>query len=59
MTQKLNCVLDTANKEPGKMGDEYVSVEPLLLVLVKEKDNASRKILTDAGATKDKTKPSQ
>jgi len=53
MTQKLNRVLDTANKEAGKMGDEYVSVEHLLLALLIEKDNASGKILKDAGATKE------
>ncbi|MGP8338067.1 MAG: Clp protease N-terminal domain-containing protein, partial [Methanosarcinaceae archaeon] len=53
MTQKLNRVLDTANKEAGKMCDEYVSVEHLLLALVIEKDNASGKILKDAGVTKD------
>ena len=53
MSQKLNRVLDTANKEAGKMGDEYVSVEHLLLALINEKDNASGKILKDAGATKD------
>lgn len=53
MTQKLNRVLDTAKKEAGKMGDEYVSVEHLLLALVIEKDNACSKTLKDAGATKD------
>ncbi len=53
MTQKLNRVLDTAKKEAGKMGDEYVSVEHLLIALVIEKDNACSKTLKDAGATKD------
>jgi len=37
MSQKLNRVLDTAKKEAGKMGDEYVSVEHLLLALASKK----------------------
>ncbi|MGP8337015.1 MAG: Clp protease N-terminal domain-containing protein, partial [Methanosarcinaceae archaeon] len=53
MTQNLNRVLDIANKEAGSMGDKYVSVEHLLLALIIEKDNASEKILKDAGETKE------
>ena len=53
MTQKLNRVLDASGKIAGKMDDEYISVEHLLLALLAEKDSAASKFLKDAGITKD------
>jgi ATP-dependent Clp protease ATP-binding subunit ClpB len=38
LTQELNHVLDTAESEAGKLGDEYISVEHLLLAMVEVKE---------------------
>jgi ATP-dependent Clp protease ATP-binding subunit ClpB len=54
MTRKLNRVLDSASREAGKMQDEYISVEHILLALVGETDSFSSQILTGAGATREK-----
>jgi ATP-dependent Clp protease ATP-binding subunit ClpB len=54
MTRKLNRVLDGASREAGKMQDEYISVEHILLALIDETDSFSSKVLLDAGATRDK-----
>ncbi|KAF5424235.1 MAG: ATP-dependent Clp protease ATP-binding subunit ClpB [Candidatus Methanomarinus sp.] len=53
MSQNLNRVFDTAKKEANQMKDDYISVEHLLLALIKETDSISSKILLSAGVTKD------
>ena len=53
VTQRLGRVLSRAEEEAGKLKDEYVSVEHLLLAIVAEPGAAS-KILRDAGLTNDK-----
>jgi len=53
MSQNLNRVFDTAKKEANQMKDDYISVEHLLLALIKETDSISSKILLSAGVTRD------
>ena len=47
-----NKVIQTTMDESQKMGDEFVSIEPLLLALLKVNSSASR-ILKDAGCTEE------
>jgi ATP-dependent Clp protease ATP-binding subunit ClpB len=54
MTQTLKRVLDSANKTAGKMQDEFVSVEHLLIAIAEEKDSVAGKILAGEGITKDR-----
>ncbi|MDI3539264.1 MAG: ATP-dependent Clp protease ATP-binding subunit ClpB, partial [Methanolobus sp.] len=54
MTQTLRRVLDTASREAGKMKDEYVSVEHLLLAIVGESSCAGSRILASEGVTRDR-----
>ncbi|NYT20144.1 MAG: ATP-dependent chaperone ClpB [Methanosarcinales archaeon] len=49
VSQSYNRVLDTADKEARSMNDEYVSVEHLLIALLKEKGSPSYRILGEAG----------
>ncbi|HEY6421055.1 MAG TPA: Clp protease N-terminal domain-containing protein, partial [Candidatus Binataceae bacterium] len=52
-TQRLGRVLARAEQEAGKLKDEYVSVEHVLIAMLDEPGAAS-KILRDAGLTHDK-----
>jgi ATP-dependent Clp protease ATP-binding subunit ClpB len=52
-TQRLGRVLARAEKEAGKLKDEYVSVEHVLIAMLDEPGAAS-KILREAGLTHDK-----
>ncbi len=54
MTQTMRRVLDTAVQEAGKMKDEYVSVEHLMLAIVSEKDSHCGKILAGEGVTRER-----
>ncbi|HDH53705.1 MAG TPA: ATP-dependent chaperone ClpB [Nitrospirae bacterium] len=53
VTQELKNVFEAAFKEAEHLNDEYVSVEHLLLGIIKTK-NRSEKILRDMGVTDDK-----
>jgi ATP-dependent Clp protease ATP-binding subunit ClpB len=53
MTQRLTRVLSRAEQEAGKLTDEYVSIEHLLIAMLDE-PGATSKILRDAGITHDK-----
>ena len=53
LTQRLGRVLSRAEQEAGKLKDEYVSVEHLLVAILEEPGAASR-ILREAGLTHDK-----
>src|SRR5579875_4030953 len=53
VTQRLGRVLARAEQEAGKLKDEYVSIEHLLIALAAEPGAASR-ILREAGLTNDK-----
>jgi len=53
VTQRLGRVLSVAEQEAGKLKDEYVSVEHLLIAIAGEPGAASR-ILREAGLTNDK-----
>ena len=50
LSNDTNRVLTKAMEQAKKMGDEFVSVEPILLALLSESSTASR-ILKDAGCT--------
>ena len=50
LSPDANKVIQTTMDESQKMGDEFVSIEPLLLALLKVNSSASR-ILKDAGCT--------
>ena len=50
LSNDTNKVLAKAMEQAKKMGDEFVSVEPILLALLSESSTASR-ILKDAGCT--------
>jgi ATP-dependent Clp protease ATP-binding subunit ClpB len=52
LSRELNQVLDRAEAEARTLGDEYVSTEHLLLALADVKGSESRRLLTDAGATR-------
>jgi ATP-dependent Clp protease ATP-binding subunit ClpB len=53
VTQRLGRVLSRAEQEAGKLKDEYVSIEHLLIAIAAEPGVASR-ILREAGLTNDK-----
>ncbi|MCC8197217.1 MAG: ATP-dependent chaperone ClpB [Tannerellaceae bacterium] len=50
LSKESNAVLQKAIDYSGKMGDQYVSLEPIILALLTEKSTASQ-ILKDAGVT--------
>jgi ATP-dependent Clp protease ATP-binding subunit ClpB len=53
ITQRLNRVLARAEQEAGKLKDEYVSVEHVLIAMLDE-PGATARILREAGITHDK-----
>ncbi len=55
VTQRLSRLLDTADREAGRLKDEYVSVEHLLLALAEEgSGTAAGRALKDHGLTRDR-----
>ena len=52
LSRELNQIMDRAEEEAKKLGDEYVSTEHLLLGLADVKGTESRRMLTAAGATR-------
>lgn len=50
LSRESNAVLQKAIEYSGKMGDQYVSLEPIILALLTEKSIASQ-MLKDAGVT--------
>jgi len=52
-SRELNQVVDKAEDEAKKLGDEYISTEHLLLALAETKGSESRTILNALGATRD------
>src|ERR1700684_1089215 len=53
VTQRLNRVLTRAEQEAGKLKDEYVSIEHVLIAMLDE-SGATARILRQAGLTQDK-----
>ncbi|HLW69413.1 MAG TPA: ATP-dependent chaperone ClpB [Candidatus Binataceae bacterium] len=53
LTQRLNRVLTRAEQEAGKLTDEYVSIEHVLIAMLDEAGSTA-KILREAGLTHDK-----
>ncbi len=54
LSQRALKVLDAAEEEAGKLKDEYVSTEHLLLALASEKRGAAAEALKSVGATRDR-----
>ncbi|MCR4610297.1 MAG: ATP-dependent chaperone ClpB [Lachnospiraceae bacterium] len=54
MSKDLNTVLITAEDEAKAMGDEYVSVEHLMLCMIKKPNKAINNILAEYGITRDR-----
>jgi ATP-dependent Clp protease ATP-binding subunit ClpB len=54
LAQRTLKVLDAAEAEAGKMKDEYVSTEHILLALASEKRGASAEALQSVGASRDR-----
>jgi ATP-dependent Clp protease ATP-binding subunit ClpB len=54
VTQRLNRLLDNAEQEAGRLKDEYVSVEHLVMALLDEgPQTAAGRLLRDQGLTRD------
>ncbi|MGH7483131.1 MAG: Clp protease N-terminal domain-containing protein, partial [Longimicrobiales bacterium] len=53
VSRELNKVLDHADEEAKRLGDEYVSAEHLLLALAAEKGSTTKDLLAEQGATRD------
>jgi ATP-dependent Clp protease ATP-binding subunit ClpB len=54
VTQRLGRLLDTADQEAGRLKDDYVSVEHLMLALLSESTtSAAGRLLHDQGLTRD------
>ncbi|HEY2693634.1 MAG TPA: ATP-dependent chaperone ClpB [Streptosporangiaceae bacterium] len=54
VTQRLSRLLDAAEREAGRLKDEYVSVEHLVMALLEEgPQTASGRLLHDQGLTRD------
>ncbi|HEY3586833.1 MAG TPA: ATP-dependent chaperone ClpB, partial [Myxococcaceae bacterium] len=55
VTQRLNNLLSTAEREAGRLKDEYVSVEHLIIALLEEgSQTAAGRLLHEQGLTRDK-----
>jgi ATP-dependent Clp protease ATP-binding subunit ClpC len=54
ITPRVKRVLDVANEELKRLGDEYVSTEHIFLAILTERDGAAARILNDLGVTKAK-----
>lgn len=52
-SSRINSIFQEAQKEAGKMQDEYISTEHLLLALADEKNGDSGRILRSNGITKE------
>jgi ATP-dependent Clp protease ATP-binding subunit ClpB len=53
LTPRLNDVLNKALTEAAKLGDEYVSVEHVLILIAEDKDSPAGKALHRLGMTRD------
>jgi ATP-dependent Clp protease ATP-binding subunit ClpB len=54
LSQRALKVLDAAEEEAGKLKDEYVSTEHMILALAAEKRGAAAEVLKSVGATRDR-----
>ena len=54
LSPKLNQVFSTAEAEAGRLQDEFVSTEHLLVALVEARDSAASRLLQNLGVTKDR-----
>jgi len=54
LSPKLNQVLNIAEAEAGRLHDEYISTEHLLVGILESRDSAASRLLHDLGITKDR-----
>ena len=54
LSPRVSHMLDLADGEARRLKDEYISVEHLLIAISEEQESAAGRILSEAGATKDK-----
>ncbi len=54
ITPRLKRVMDVANEEAGKLKDEYISTEHLLLAISSERNTPSANILREANITRER-----
>jgi ATP-dependent Clp protease ATP-binding subunit ClpC len=54
VTPRLKRVIDSAEEEARKMGDEFVSTEHIFLAILSERDGQAASILRESGAAKDR-----
>ena len=54
ITPRLKRVMDLANEEAKKMGDEYISTEHIFLAIADERNTPSANILREASITQDR-----
>ncbi len=52
ITPRVKRVLDLANQEANRLGDEYISTEHIFLAIASERNTASARILAENGVTK-------
>ena len=53
LSRELNAVFDRAEKEAKELGDDFVSTEHLLLALAEVKSTDSKRLLGEAGASRE------
>ena len=54
ITPRLKRVMDVANEEANKMGDEYISTEHIFLAIASERNTPSANILREADISKER-----
>ncbi len=54
ITPRLKRIMDVANEEAGKLKDEYISTEHLLLAIASERNTPSANILREANITRER-----
>jgi ATP-dependent Clp protease ATP-binding subunit ClpC len=54
ITPRVKRVIDLANEEAQRLGDDFISTEHLFLSLLSERNTAAARILSDAGITKER-----
>jgi ATP-dependent Clp protease ATP-binding subunit ClpC len=54
ITPRVKRILDLANEEARRLGDDYISTEHLFLAIATERNTPAARILMDAGVTRDR-----
>nr|WP_322802336.1 AAA family ATPase [Thermoflexus sp.] len=54
ITPRVKRILDLANEEARRLGDDYISTEHLFLAIATERNTPAARVLMDAGVTRDR-----